>query len=80
MAVYGGAPECWFFIRGNDVVIGTQWGSIPDALVKIEDGSGLVSEVRITRKNPASMLPTAEGIAAEPAPQGGAADFSDQAL
>ena len=56
------------FVRGNDVVIGTQWSTLPDALVKIEDGPGLVSEVRVARKNPDSMLPRAERIATEPAP------------
>lgn len=57
-----------FFVRGNDVVIDSQWSTLPDAFVKIEDRPGLVSEVRIARKNPASMLPRAERIATEPAP------------
>lgn len=34
------------FVRGNDKVIGAQWSTFPDAFVKIENGPGLVSEVR----------------------------------
>ena len=68
------------FVCADDVVIGTQWNALPDTLVKIEDGSGFCGKVRIARKDPASMLPGAKSIAAEPAPQSSAADLSDQAL
>ena len=68
------------FVCGDDVIIGTQRGALPDAFIKIEDGSGFVGKVRITRENPASMFPRAKGIAAEPTPQSGAADLGDQTL
>ena len=68
------------FVCADDVIIGTQWSALPDALVKIEDGSGFASKVRIAREDPASMFPRAKGIAAEPAPQSSAADLSNQAL
>ena len=68
------------FICADDVIIGAQWNALPDALVKIENGSGFAGEVRISGKDPASMFPGAKGIAAEPAPQSSAADLSDQAL
>jgi len=68
------------FVCGDDVVIGAQWSALPDALVKIEDGSGFVGKGRIAREDPASMLPGAEGIPAEPSPQSGAADLGDQTL
>ena len=68
------------FICADDVIIGAQWNALPDALVKIENGSGFAGEVRISWKDPASMFPGAKGIAAEPAPQSSAADLSDQAL
>ena len=68
------------FVCADDVVIGTQWSALPDALVKIENRSGFAGEVRISGKDPASMFPGAKGIAAEPAPQSSAADLSDQAL
>src|SRR5262245_60846945 len=56
------------FVCGDDVIIGAQRSALPDAFVKIEDGSGLVGKVRIAGKDPAPMLPGAKGIAAEPAP------------
>src|SRR6516164_4420069 len=68
------------FVCADDVIIGTQWSALPDALIKIEDGSGLSGKVRIAREDPASMFPGAKGIAAEPAPQSSAADLSLQAL
>ena len=68
------------FVCADDVIIGTQWNALPDALVKIEDGSGFAGEVRIAGEDPASMFPRDKGIAAEPAPQSSAADLSDQAL
>ena len=54
--------------------------NIPDAFIEIEDKPGFVGEVRITGKDPASMLPGAKSIAAEPSPQGGATDLGDQTL
>jgi len=68
------------FVCGDNVVVGAQWDALPDALIKIEDGSGFVGELGIAREDPASMLPGAKGIAAQPAPQCGAADVCHQAL
>ena len=68
------------FVRGDDEVISAQWSALPNALVEIEDGTGFGRKVGIAREDPASMLPGAEGIAAEPAPQGGAADLGDETL
>jgi hypothetical protein len=68
------------FICTDDVIIGTQWSTLLDALVKIEDGSRFASKVRIAGEDPASVFPGAKGIAAEPSPQSSAADLSDQAL
>jgi len=67
-------------VCGDDVVVSAQWSALPDAFVKIEDGSGFVGKVRIAREDPASMLPGAEGIPAEPTPQSGTADLGDQTL
>ena len=68
------------FVCGNDIVIAAQGSALPNAFVKIEDGTGFIGKVRIARKDPASMLPRAKGIAAEPAPQRGTADLGDQTL
>ena len=48
------------FVCGDDVIIGTQWSALPDAFVKIQDGSGFVGKVGIAREDPASMLPRAQ--------------------
>ena len=64
-------------VGGDDEVVNPQWGALPSASVKIEDGSGLVRKLRIAREDPASMLPGTQSIAAEPAPQCGAADLRD---
>ena len=56
------------FVRGDDVIIGAKFGTLPDAFIEIEDRPGFVGEVRIAGKDPASMLSGAKSIAAEPAP------------
>jgi len=58
------------FVCADDVIIGTQWNALPDALVKIEDGSGFAGKFGSRGKIPASMLPGAKGIAAEPRRRG----------
>src|ERR1700693_655311 len=42
------------FVCADDVIICTQWGTLPDTLVKIEDGSGFSGKVRIAGKDSAS--------------------------
>ena len=68
------------FVGGEDKFVSAQWGTLPNALVQIEDGTGFVGEIGITRKDPASMLPRTQGIAIEPAPQRSSADLCDEAL
>ena len=61
-------------------VIRAQRRALPNALIEVEDGTGIGRKVGITREDPASMLPWAESVCAEPSPQRGAADFRDEAL
>src|SRR5713226_2754008 len=68
------------FICGDNEVIRAQGSALPNALIEIEKQTGLGRKMRIARKNPTAMLPGTKGIAAEPAPQRGAADLRDQAL
>jgi hypothetical protein len=68
------------FVSGDDVIIGAKFGALPDAFIEIEDRPGFVGEVWIAGEDPTSMLPGAKSIAAEPAPQGGAANLGDQTL
>ena len=35
------------FICADDVIIGTQWSALPDALIKIEEGSGFAGKVAL---------------------------------
>jgi hypothetical protein len=52
------------FVCADDVIIGTQWNALPDALIKIENGPGFAGKVRIAGEDPASMFPGDKGIAA----------------
>ena len=61
-------------------VISAQCSALPHALIEVKDGTGFGSKVGVTREDPASMLPWTESVGAEPAPQGRAADFRDEAL
>jgi hypothetical protein len=64
-------------VRRDHEVIGAQWSALPNALVKVQDGTGVGRKVGITREDPASMSPRAESVGAQPTPQGGAADFRE---
>jgi len=68
------------FIGRDDKFVSAQWSTLPNAMVQIEDGAGFGRKVGIAREDPASMLPRAERVGAEPTPQGGAADFRDETL
>jgi hypothetical protein len=76
----GGGLECWYFVGRDDVVGSDQRSAFADAFVQSEDRTGFVGKVGIVREDPASMLPRANGIAAEPAPPGGAANLGNPAL
>jgi hypothetical protein len=51
-----------------------QFTALPDALIEIQEPAGLLFEVWVSRKNPATVLPRADGVLMEPAPDGGIAD------
>ena len=68
------------FVKAHHKIVGAQWNALPDAFIQIEDRTSFGSEVGIAREDPASMLPRAQGIAAEPAPQRGPADLGDETL
>src|SRR6266699_2867889 len=42
-----------------------------DALVQIQNSSGLRFEMQVTRKNPAAVLPRTDGVLVQPSPDGG---------
>jgi hypothetical protein len=74
----GGGGQSWvfpapglnacFFIEGKDEVIRAQRGTVPNAFIEVQDGPRLDSKVGIARENPASMLPRAKSVLAEPTP------------
>ena len=49
-------------------------------MVEIKDRAGFGIKIGITRKDPASVLPRAKGVATEPAPQCRPADLCDETL
>ena len=49
---------------------------VPHSLIQIQDFAGLYGKLRITRKDPATILPWLNGIFIEPAPYGAIAYFS----
>ena len=67
-------------VGGEHKIFGAKRLSLPETLVEIEDRTGLFNKQGITRKDPASMPPRANGVLAEPAPNGGSADFGRQPL
>ena len=68
------------FVGGEHIIPGPQGLSLPEALIEIEDGTGLFDKQGITRKNPGSIPPRTDGIFAEPAPNRRPADFRHPSL
>lgn len=70
---------CLLVCRDDEVIM-VQGSAFPDAVVEIENRAGFDCKIGIARKDPAPVLPRSKGVAAEPAPQGGAADLGDETL
>lgn len=64
-----------FFVGREYKVAAAQRRASPATLVEVKHPTGLGGEVGGAWKNPASVAPRAPRLAAEPAPQGGAADL-----
>jgi hypothetical protein len=73
-------PTARLLVRRDDEFIMSQRSAFPNAVVEIEDGVGFGRKVGIAPQDPASRLPGAKAIPAEPAPQGGAADLGHETL
>ena len=67
-------------IPGDNEVIRAQGSALPNALLEVDNQTSLGRKMRIAGKNPTAMLPGTKGIAAEPAPQGGASELREKAL
>src|SRR6516225_326718 len=68
------------FIRRDDEVVSSQGISVPNALVKVEDDTGLSSKVWIAGENPTAVLPRAKRVAGEPPPQRSTTDRCHETL
>ena len=68
------------FLVGRDDAIGLVQGSTqPSAVIEVEDATGLVGEVGVAREDPAAVLPRADGVVMQQAPDGGFADAGSDA-
>ena len=76
------ATACWdtgLLVGRKHEFIGLPRLSWPDSLREIEEPTGLGRQGGIARKYPAAVLPGADGIFVEPAPDGAARQAGDQA-
>ena len=66
------------FVGTQNELIASEFTALPDALIEIEEPARLLREVWVSRKDPATVLPRADGVLMEPAPDGGVADGGRQ--
>jgi hypothetical protein len=65
---------------GADHVLSLSEGLVfPPTLVEVQHSRGFLGEVRIAREDPRAVLKRADGILAEPSPDGGARDLGQKA-
>jgi hypothetical protein len=72
--------DAGLLVRADYEVALGQGGAVPKALVKIENGAGLLQELRVAGKNPAPIAPRTNSILAQPAPERDPADLRYEAL
>jgi len=68
------------FIGRYHKLVSTQWNAFPNTKVQVENRASLGGKIGVSRKYPASMLPRAKSVAAEPAPQGRSTDLCHETL
>ena len=69
----GARLNAGFPVGGDDEVVVSQGGALPRAVVEVQDPAGLVGEVGVAGEDPAAVLPRADGVLVEPAPDAGVA-------
>lgn len=57
-------------VCGDDKLITFQGFFFPGALIEVEDSAGLAGKGGISRKDPTAVVPGANGVGVEPAPDG----------
>ena len=74
----GARLNAGLFIRRDDELVGAQFTALPEALVQIQNASGLGRKLWVSRKDPAAVLPRADGILVQPSPDGGVTEGGGQ--
>ena len=69
-----------FLIGRYHKILAVQRLAVPNALIQIKNFSRFLLKIRISWPNPTAVTPRANGILAQPAPDGFSADRSDNAL
>jgi hypothetical protein len=69
-----------FLVGRQHKVAAAQRCAFPATLVEVKHPARLGGELGVARKDPASVAPRAQRLAAEPAPQGGATDLRHNAI
>ncbi len=73
--------DAGFLVGADNELGGPQGPTVPASLgVQVENATCFLGELRVAGKDPTAMSPRAEGVGAEPPPQGAAADFAYDAL
>jgi len=62
--------DAGLLVCGDYIVVRPERRTHPFSLIQIQDRPCLVGKLRITRKNPATILPRLDGITAQPSPDG----------
>src|SRR5208283_1495917 len=69
--------DAGLLVGGDYIVVLPERHTHPFALIQIQDRPCLVGKLRITRENPATILPGLDGIRAQPSPDGDPTDTGD---
>ena len=67
-----------FLVGGDDKFVVQKRLSAPNTFIKIQDPSGLQSEIRIAREDPCAVLPRSDRVSMQPSPNGAVADTGNQ--
>ena len=67
------------FISGNHEFIVEEGSAAPTPLIQIEDASRFTGEVGVAREDPTAVIPRANGVLVEPAPNGASRNAGDEA-
>ena len=70
--------DAGLLVGADHIVVRAQGMPLPGRFVEIEDTASLVGEIGISGKDPAAMVPRADGVFGEPPPDGRLTDRSGQ--